>query len=353
MKSVTVERLPVQLFGLGLFGFDHLQIVFQHGPPSGAQDHWFVIEGLREPDPSGTRLAVEGWAGGTTLSDANGGLVGGALVDKIGTSGSRGARIIAEGSEAMTLWAKLVAHAADIEAQRFPYIPAALPVSPMPTVNSSSLIASLLYHADVDITGAMPSGLRFSPGMTTLLGTSGNDRLLAADGFSTLMGGDGDDVLIGSDAPEAVSKLYGGAGNDTFLWSPGINILHGGQPGLPYADDGVDTVDYTGAGEIRIEALPPGEPHRQPDFIVHHAAGRDYLFSIEQIIWDGARDRVRLEAGVGLVPQPAVEALSSDAIPVPDGTDFDPIGRDTLGEPSGSSLFSPLGISLFEFVAGG
>lgn len=351
--SVTVERLPVQLFGLGIFGFDHLQIVFRHGLPSGTQDHWFVIEGLREPGISGTRLAVEGWAGGTTLSDANGGLIGRELADKIGTSGSRGARTIAEGRQAITLWAKLVAYAADIDAQRFPYIPATLPASPLPTVNSSSLVASLLYHAEVDIMEATPNGLRFSPGTSTLLGTSGEDRLRATDRFSTLMGGYGDDVLVGNDATGSVSKLYGGAGNDTFLWSPGINILHGGQPGLSYAEDGIDTVDYTGAGEIRIEALPRGKPHRQPDFIVHHATGRDYLFSIEQIIWDGARDRIQLDAGVDLILQPFAEPTSVPEDARLDAPDLRSSGLDAHGVPAGNGLFSPRGISPFDFMFGG
>ncbi|WP_072396076.1 hypothetical protein [Hyphomicrobium sp. CS1GBMeth3] len=303
MPSVTVERLPVQVMRLGILGFDHLQIVFRHNRSGLArQDDWFVIEGLREPDKSGARLAVEGWDGGTTLSDANGGVVGAELEDKIGTEISRGAQKIAAGSEATSLWAKLVAHASDIEAQRFPYIPITLPTSPLPTINSSSLVASLLHYAGIDVSSALPSGLRFSPGTTTLLGTSGDDTLRVSRDFTTLVGGDGHDVLIGGDAAGVVDKLYGGSGNDVFRWSKGINILHGGQPGLPYADDGIDTVDYSGAGEIRIEALPARAPHISPDFVVHHASGRDYLFSIEEIIWDGAADGVTLEAGAGLAP---------------------------------------------------
>lgn len=316
MPSVSVERLPVHLLGLGLIGFDHLQIVFRNSLDDARQEDWFVIEGLREPDGSGVRLAVEGWDGGTTLSDANGGLAGDALVQRIGTGASRGAQEIADGSEAIALWARLVAHAADIEAQRFPYIPMALAGSPLPTINSSSLIASLLHHAGVSIEGALPAGLRFSPGTTTLLGTSGDDTLRAAHGFTTIAGGGGDDVLIGSDDKRDVDKLYGGPGNDLLRWSRGVNILHGGQPGLAYADDGIDTVDYTGAGTLRIEALPAGEPHRQPDFVVHHAGGRDLLFSIEEIIWDGARDRVTTGAGVGLAvrpPEPDLDGAEGEA----------------------------------------
>lgn len=303
MPSVSVERLPVQPFGLGRLGFDHLQIVFQSFMArADRQDDWFVIEGVREQRGSEARLTVEGWQGGTTLSDANGGLSGRELEVKIGTRESRGAHDIAEGSEAVSLWATLVSFAADIDAQGFPYIPVSLPASPLPTINSSSLVASLLHHAGRSVAEALPSGLRLSPGLATLLGTSGDDRLEAAHGFTTLVGGAGNDTLAGGEAAATIDKLYGGPGNDTLRWSRGVNILHGGHPGLSYADDGYDTADYSGAGEIHIEALPPGVPHLEPDFVVTHDGGRDYLFSIEEILWDGARDRVSVGRGVGLVP---------------------------------------------------
>ncbi|MDQ8698540.1 hypothetical protein [Hyphomicrobium sp. LHD-15] len=314
MPYIRVERLPVQVLGLGLLGFDHLQIVFRSDFGTGSttrQDDWFVIEGIREPSEMGTRLAVEGWHGGTTLSDANGGLMGQALTARIGAAESRGDRDIADGGEAVMLWATLASYAADIEAQKFPYIAAALPGSTLPTLNSSSLVASLLHHAGVDIDAAMPSGLRFSPGTTTLLGTSQDDDLRTGNGFVSLLAGDGDDVLSGSD--NRIEKLYGGRGNDTFRWSGGDNILHGGQPGLAYADDGIDTVDYTGAGAIAIEALPAGEPHVHADFIVTHRFGRDRLFSIEEIIWDATSDRVVLGEGVGLASPPRVNSRSGDA----------------------------------------
>lgn len=301
MPTVRVERVPVQLFGLGLLGFDHLHIVFRMEDAQVApQEHWFVIEGIREADASGLRLGVEGWHDGTTLSDANGGLTGGDLIARIGRSDSRGGREIADGAEATQLWARLAAHAADIEAQGFPYIALSLPASPLPTINSSSLVASLMYHVGIDVADALPSGLRFSPGVTTLLGTSRDDALETSRVFTTLVGGTGDDVLAGSDAVR-IDKLYGGRGDDTLVWSPGENVLHGGQPDLAYAGDGIDTVDYTGAGIVRIEAAPGSVPHWRPDFIVTHASGQDYLFSIEAITWDAQTDQVLLGNGLGLV----------------------------------------------------
>lgn len=302
MPTVSVERVPVKLFGLGLLGFDHLQIVFQPdvSRPSSAQDDWFVIEGVRDVDGPHVRLGVEGWHGGTTLSDANGGLAGDALVQRIGTSESRGARVIAGDDAAMELWATLVSYAGDIEAEKFPYIPMALPGSPLPTINSSSLVASLLHHAGIRMEMALPAGLRFSPGTSTLLGTSHDDVLQAGDAFTTVVAGDGDDVLSGSNEAARIDKLYGGAGNDAFHWSRGLNIVHGGQPGLDYATDGIDIANYTGAGNVRLEAPPRGEPHRQPDFIARYQGGEDHLYSIEEIVWDGQGDRMTIGPGVGL-----------------------------------------------------
>jgi Ca2+-binding RTX toxin-like protein len=334
MAALGVERVPVQLFGLGLLGFDHLQIVFDTGDD---EDGWFVLEGLREQQGGETYLAVEGRNGGTTLSDANGGLAGEALAERIGTSASRGAQWIASGTEAVSLWADFVALAADIEDQRLPYIPASLHGSPLPTINSSSLVASLLHHAGVAVETALPSGLRFSPGLSTLIGTSHDDTLVAGHGFTSLLGGPGDDLLIGRDEIGTVDKLYGGNGNDTFRWSPGTNIIHGGQPGLPYASDGLDTVDYSGAGDIFIEALNNSAPHLKPDFIVTHKNGRDQLFSIEEIAWDDAIDRVTVGDGVGLVDRFPKTAGGGDDLPNAHAADFE------HSFPAESSLDAPAG----------
>ncbi len=306
MPVVSVERVPVQMMGLGVLGFDHLQIVFQHefSWPKPRQDEWFVIEGIRDVEGPHVRLGVEGWDGGTTLSDANGGLVGEALVERIGSSGSRGGRVVADNASALDLWATLTSFAADVHAQQFPYIPWALPGSALPTINSSSLVASLLYHAGVDVDTALPAGLRFSPGTTTLLGSSRDDILEAGERFTTLVAGDGDDVLIGGNEPSRIDKLYGGRGDDTLRWSLGFNVLHGGQPGLAYDEDGNDTVDYTGAGTVRIEAPPQSVPHRSPDFIAVFDGGLDHLYSIEEITWNGTGDRVVIGRGVGLTSTP-------------------------------------------------
>lgn len=367
MSSVKVERVPVEILGLGWLGFDHLQIVFETGlqPLKSPQDGWFVIEGLREAGPDGIILDVEGWDGGTTLSDANGGLTGEALTERLGLPTGRGSRAVVEGPASLEAWATLVSYAADIAGQRFPYIAVSPAGSPLPTINSSSLVASLLFHAGIDVDRALPHGTLLSPGLRTLLGTSGSDTLSVGHGFTTLVGGAGDDVLIGGDDPGQTDKLYGGRGNDVIRWSHGVNIIHGGQPGLAYDQDGTDTVDYSGAGELRIEAAPPGAPHLAPDFIVTHARGQDFLFSIEDIIWDVSRDRVVAGPGVGLGlglgeglgvgARPGVGARQlpgpspSDGLPVSPVVGDEPIGRDpqrprrpvSMTEPGGAPETEP------------
>jgi Ca2+-binding RTX toxin-like protein len=305
MPSVRVERLPVQTLGLGILGFDHLQLVYVTGEESLArQDDWFVIEGLREPSPTGLYLGVEGHHGGTTLAEANGGLTGQALADKVGTSVMRGSLEIASGPEAPRAWATFAAHASDIDAQRFPYIAYALPSSPLPTINSSSLVSSLLHYAGIDPVHSKPSGLRFSPGTETLLGSSGDDVLAPVKGFTTVVAGDGADWLTGSFDARRIDKLYGGRGDDHFQWSKGVNIIHGGQPELAYAHDGRDTADYSGVRSVTITASPEPLPHKVPDFVATFDGGEDRLFSIEEIVWDGERDRVLLGKGAGLIEAP-------------------------------------------------
>jgi hypothetical protein len=55
-----------------------------------------------------------------------------------------------------------------------------------------------------------PSGTRFSPGTTTLIGTSGADEMKIEQSFTTLVAGKGDDVLEGSNDTSLIDKFYGG-----------------------------------------------------------------------------------------------------------------------------------------------
>ena len=311
MAGIRVERVPIKTFNLGLIGFDHLQLVYQQDDTDilGIQDGWFVMEGVREATPQGVRLGVDGWEGLTTLSAANGGAEGDDLAAKIGTPAARGTRLILADGDAAGAWQTMVSYAGDFEAQGFPYISFALPGSPIPTINSSSVVSSLLYYIGVDLSLHMPFGVRLSPGTTTLLGTTGDDELSIVNAITTIVGGEGRDTLAGGNEAGRIDKLYGGKDDDRFLWSSGFNILHGGEPELDYAKDGTDTVDYTGVGVVRIDANPHAVLHYRPDFIASFETGLDHLYSIEGIEWDERSDQVVLGKGVGLIEHPVTLKL--------------------------------------------
>jgi Ca2+-binding RTX toxin-like protein len=302
MPRIRIEWVPVQTFGLGLFGFDHLQLVYQPSEadsPSG-QDSWFVMEGVREAEGEGAFLGIEGADGRTTLSVAN--LAArDALIAKIGTPEYRGSRALPYGGDEFQAWETMASYARDIEKQDFPYIAFGLPGSPTPTINSSSAIASLIYDSGLDPSVLLPYGMHLSPGMATRLGTSGDDAMRIECGFTTLLGGQGRDELVGGSDPHTIDKLYGGPGDDLFHWSAGFNIIHGGQPQLDYAADGTDTVDYSGAGTVTISFNRHWIPHKTPNYIAVFADGRDHLYSIERIQWNATTDRIVLGDGVDLV----------------------------------------------------
>jgi hypothetical protein len=303
MARIRIERVPIAVFNLGLFGFDHLQLVYQNDDTNErtAQDGWYVMEGLRDAGANGVTLGVEGWDGMTTLAEANA-ASGDELVAKIGTPTTRGSREVAV-ADPFSSWQRMAVYAEDIASQDLPYIALGLPGSPVPTINSSSVIASLLYYAGVDMQTVWPSGTRFSPGTTTLIGTSGADEMKIEQGFTTLVAGKGDDVLEGSNDTSLIDKFYGGTGDDVIHWSTGFNIIHGGQPSLDYAQDGTDTVDYTGVGEVLITLNKHAVPHRLPTFFAVSEQSRDWLFSIERLEWNPESDHIRLGKGVELLEE--------------------------------------------------
>ena len=117
-----------------------------------------------------------------------------------------------------------------------------------------------------------------SPGTGTLLGTGGNDVLRTDDTFTTLLGGRGNDEFFGGSDRDRIEKFYGGEGDDLFHWSPGFNIVHGGQPGLDYAQDGADVMDYSGAGEVRIAFNRYWIPHKVPNYVAVYGRLLAHLF---------------------------------------------------------------------------
>jgi Ca2+-binding RTX toxin-like protein len=295
VARVRIEWMPVQ------FGFDHLQLVFEPGEGGlSRQDDWFVMEGVRDATSDGTFLGIEGADGRTTLSVAN--LAARAeLASKIGTPEHRGSRALPFEGDAFGAWETMSSYARDIEAEDYPYIAFGLPGSPAPTINSSSAIASLIHYRGLDPTQQLPYGMHLSPGMATLLGTAADDRMRIEHGFMTLLGGSGADSFEGSSAPRQTEKFYGGRGDDVFRWSPGFNIVHGGQPQLDYASDGTDVIDYSGAGEVTITFNRHWIAHKVPNFIAVSDVGIDHLYSVERIQWNAKTDRIVLGKGTDLL----------------------------------------------------
>src|SRR5690606_1173518 len=109
----------------------------------------------------------------------------------------RGSRTLPYGTDAFSAWETMASYARDIEAEDYPYIAFALPGSPLPTLNSSSAVASLIHYSGLDPSRLLPYGMRLSPGTETLLGTGGDDRLRVEHGFTSILGGGGNDVLAG------------------------------------------------------------------------------------------------------------------------------------------------------------
>lgn len=300
MPGIRIEFVPVKKFYLGWFGLDHLQLVYDPSPTPGAvaQDDWFVIEGIRDDTGPRLTLGVEGWDGVTTLSAANSDATGQALVDLIGTPQMRGGRVVPGGLDA---WQTLASYAENIAAMELPYVATGLPWGPTATINSTSVIASLLHYIDVDISQVWPLGIRLSPGYATLIGTSDGDDMSIGGSFTNLVGGEGDDTMHGSSRAFSIEKFYGGIGNDRFMWSPGYDIVHGGQAALDYGQDGTDTLDLTGVGAVTIIGNRYAVDQKTPDYWAMTANGLASLYSIERIEWDRTSDVIRLRNGADVI----------------------------------------------------
>lgn len=209
----------------------------------------------------------------------------------------RGSRLLLDGAEADEAWLKLLHYARDIS-DEYAYNLIAfgeIEVSFAPSLNSNSLIKSILYHAGIEIEGNEPLGDGSAPGMYNLLGTTADETLHVHGQTVVLFGGGGDDILIGDARDNA---LQGGLGDDIFLPGGGSNYIHGGQQGLAIEDDGFETVDYSSSGGAQGVWMSVIETPEAPIYIVDHATGVDLLLSIEKVILTQYADILKLE-GIG------------------------------------------------------
>ena len=330
MPTLRIERVPIEKYYLGFFGFDHLQLVYEQDRSPANQSVWYVLEGTVDDGPSGSILGVLGTDGQTTLSQANGDARDLDLVHKIGTPETRGSVIIPVTNGVTAAWNTMASFGASIDEQMLPYIGYGLPDYVTPTINSTSVVASLLFYAGIDINNHLPIGLGRSPGATTLIGTSNDDEMQIVNGFNALVGGDGKDKFEGGADAALVERFIGGKGNDNIKWSNGVNYVHGGQPRLDYAADGYDDISYNGVGVVTINMNPYAIPHVAPDFIGIHEGGVEYLFSIEGINFNEGSDTILLGEGVSL--------LLDDLILKLDKQDSDGKGDNVSFAPADSGL---------------
>ncbi|HMN38497.1 MAG TPA: Ig-like domain-containing protein [Hyphomicrobium sp.] len=304
MGTIRVEFVPIKKYKLGLLGLDHLQIVYEdENSFINKQDNWYVLEGTHDGALLSGQLGVLGEEFFTELAAANGSN-GAELVALIGTPQSRGSRVVYTGSDALSLWQSMMDYGKEIQAQEFPYEGLAWPFSPGAIMNSSSVVATLLYAIGIDVNANMPFGVRNSPGTATLLGTSGPDEITLGGNFTQAAAGFGDDTLRGTETLLWPEKFFGGLDDDTIIWSKGENIVHGGEARTPYEADGFDTIDYSGAGLIHIVSTRHAVEHKVADFISTFEGGSDQLLSIEAISWNRETDVVTVGEGVNLLEKP-------------------------------------------------
>ena len=312
MSLVRIASIPIRLWGLGILGFDHLVLTFEPGH-SVNQWHWYGIEagrvvfaGMTEPV-----LQVVGTHGRTTLAALNI-LQDGTtdriptpseLVSIIGTPAQRNSRIVPF-TDPQAAWRTMARFAKKIDAENFPYTGYALPFTANATLNSTSLVASLLHYAGANIDKNLPRSSRFAPGRRTLLGTEDDNEMRIQNGFNALFGGAGKDKFFGTGDLTQTQKFFGGKGDDVFNWSKGHNVYHGGQKGLLYELDGVDTVVYDGVGPIYIRRPSnPHVPHFNARFAVDHSFGEDWLLSVERLEWRNKNDFIRTGPDVDIIKE--------------------------------------------------
>lgn len=145
--------------------------------------------------------------------------------------------------------------------------------------------------------------------MPKLVGTAGNDTLLAGTTYDELQGLGGDDRLVGDNGKES---LIGGNGNDWLSGGNGKDQLNGGS-GYDFHDggDGIDTVDYAGSwGKVYVD-LGTGKGSGAE-------AADDTYANIENVLGSAFDDRLTDNAGANRLTGGA----GNDALNGADGNDI-------------------------------
>lgn len=294
MPRIRLESLAIRSFFLGALGFDHFQLVFE--PLAGGrylQDDWYVIEGTREATSAGPLLGVQGADGAVSLASANA-ASGNHLVRKIGRPEQRWLADIEHGPRAAELWAQLSSVALDIDLQQLPYVAFAATNSIIPTVNSTSVISTMLERTGL----AMPRlpwiwGIG-APGSETLIGSSSSETMVSSSQHTTLLGGPGDDKLMPAlSLSPAPLKFYGGPGQDVCVAAEKLSLCHGGLPGTPQSQDGHD-VAWFNVSTSTIDAAPSAGDE---ELHVSSEGSATRLLSIETVRWTDRDDHVQVGAG--------------------------------------------------------
>ena len=224
------------------------------------------------------------------------------LANIIGTPQQRGSRALPLVEPRRRLGDHRLVRPPDRRRRPTPTRPFALPFTANSALNSTSLIASLLHYAGTNLSTNLPFGLRLSPGRETLLGTNADEEMRIENGFTSLHGGGGADTFLAPTTYLVRERFYGGSGDDTFNWSKGSHVYHGGVLNLLYVKDGIDTVSLR--SDRTILRPPPAIdhiPHYNAQFVVEHTTGEDWLLSIERLEWRDNNDFIKLGPGVDLI----------------------------------------------------
>ncbi|WP_095067420.1 retention module-containing protein [Pseudomonas sp. Irchel 3A18] len=160
------------------------------------------------------------------------------------------------------------------------------------TIDYSAVDTTPTYHGTYTASDAhggsdvAPVSIRYQQGHS-LVGTDGDDVLLAGGANDCLYGGDGNDLLIGGAGNDT---LTGGAGQDTFMWLAG--------------DTGHDrVVDFTfGADKLDLSQLLQGVGDSLDDYLHFKVSGSgvNLVSSIEVGASGGASSQTIDLAGIDL-----------------------------------------------------